>query len=397
MNQNVRVRLGDALVERGLLDPQQLEVALSEQKRAHRPLGEILMSLGFVHPEHIANLIAESLGVPFVRARDLEPDAVLVSALDQTFVRQSGAFPIALEDGSLRIAMTDPGDPDKLSRVRERFPYPLAIVMITDGDLTVLIRRYLSDSQGEVAQLLRSAQSAEKGAEFPVERVTLALLLDGVNQGATDIHIEPEEKVTRVRFRIDGVLHQRENLPRAVTEAMISRIKILSDLDIAERRRPQDGRLRIKAESREVDMRVSIMPCTHGENVVLRILDRGTGAIPLSQLGFSHHARNVLRRVSARPHGLFLVTGPTGSGKTTTLYSMLGEVDAIHRNVATIDRMETRLSRLRSWIPVPMLAHVIDAFHGGLLQEKLYSRGLLRYQLLVARRSRDREPDGHSP
>ncbi|HRV82759.1 MAG TPA: GspE/PulE family protein, partial [Planctomycetota bacterium] len=150
-------------------------------------------------------------------------------------------------------------------------------------------------------------------------------------------HIEPEEGVTRVRYRIDGVLVAGEGLPRTATEAIISRVKILSSLDIAERRRPQDGRMRAKVDGRAVDLRISLMPVSFGENLVMRILDRSSGTVPLGQLGFGGWARERLQEISELPHGLFLVTGPTGSGKTTTLYSLLSQVDAIQRNVATVE------------------------------------------------------------
>jgi len=350
MSESVKGRLGDRLIESGVLREEQLEVALNEQKRAHRPLGEILVSLGFIRPEHMAELLADDLGIRFARARDIRPDPLLVSAVDAEFVRSSGALPIAMKDGQLEVAMLDPGNPSRVAEVRSRFPYPLEFVLITAGDLEILLRRYLFDRQGQVASLFGSERSEMRafGDDFPVERVTHALLVDGVHRAATDIHIEPEEKVTRVRYRIDGILQQGENLPRDATEAIISRIKVISRLDIAERRRPQDGRLRVNIDSHEIDMRVSIMPCTHGENVVLRVLDRSAGALRLAQLGVPPDLQRVLKRITERPHGLFLVTGPTGSGKTTTLYAMLGEVDAVQRNVATVeDPVEYAMPLLR--------------------------------------------------
>lgn len=332
-----RIRIGDALISKGLLSEQRLGVALAEQKRHHRPLGEILISLGFVRPEQIAEIMAEGLGVQFIRAREIEADPVLVSALDADFVRANGAFPIAMADGSLEVAMTDPADPQKVGEVRTRFPYPLEIYMVTEDDLAFLVRKHLSDQAGQVTQLLGGDEAEGNEEDFPVEDIANALLIDGVHQGATDIHIEPEELITRVRYRVDGMLLGGENLPREHTDAILSRIKIMSSLDIAERRRPQDGRLRLEVDGRQVDMRVSFMPTVHGENVVLRILDRGEGGVSLLQLGLSLGMMSMLKKITERPHGLFLVTGPTGSGKTTTLYAMLGEVDAIKRNVATVE------------------------------------------------------------
>ena len=183
----------------------------------------------------------------------------------------------------------------------------------------------------------RTAGAAPGAADYPIDTVVDAVLEDGILLGATDVHVEPEEHITRLRYRIDGVLHQGETLPREITDAIISRVKVLARLDIAERRRPQDGRMQVTLDGRAVDMRVSVMPCKHGENLVLRILDRAAGGLKLSELGIDPGTAARLERVCGRPHGLMLVTGPTGSGKTTTLYAMLGRIDALHRNVATIE------------------------------------------------------------
>ncbi len=350
MTPKVKMRLGDRLLERGLITENQLGVALSEQKRAYRPLGQILIGLGFLRPEIVAEMLAEDLGLPFLRAAQVEPDPLVLAAIDREFIQATGAFPIRIEGEHLLVAMTDPDNPEKLSLVRARFPFPLKLSVTTDADLSALARKHLTEGAGQVAKVFDALADAHGAAdaEFPVERVTLALLVDGVHRSATDIHIEPEEKLTRVRYRIDGILHQGENLPRQATDAVISRVKILANLDIAERRRPQDGRLRIKVDDRPVEMRVSIMPSADGENLVLRILDRGAVALRLADLGISPRVLTLLRRVKERPHGLFLVTGPTGSGKTTTLYSMLAEMDAVHDNIATIeDPVEYRLPLVR--------------------------------------------------
>jgi type II secretory ATPase GspE/PulE/Tfp pilus assembly ATPase PilB-like protein len=347
--QGAKLRLGDRLLERGLVTENQLAVALSEQKRAYRPLGQILVSLGFLRPDTVAEMLAEDLGLPFLRAKDVEPDPLVLASVDREFIRSTNAFPIRLEADQLLVVMIDPDSPERLSGVRARFPYPLKLAVTTEAEIDALARKYMPEREGQVAKVFDTLKAARGvGEEFPVERVTLAMLVDAVHRGATDIHVEPEEKITRVRFRIDGLLQQGENLPRDATDAVISRIKILSNLDIAERRRPQDGRLRIRVDERPVDMRVSIMPSADGENVVLRILDRGAVALRLSDLGINDRVLNLLRKVKERPHGLFLVTGPTGSGKTTTLYSMMAEMDAMHDNIATIeDPIEYRLPLVR--------------------------------------------------
>jgi len=344
---STRRRIGDRLLEAGVVTREQLEVALAEQQRAHRPLGEILVSLGFAAEEHVARIAAENLGIDFLRADEVDPDPLLASAVDPAFIRATLAFPLALEDGMLRVLMVDPDDPRKVAAVRERFPYPLSFALTTEADLIALARAHTSGEADGLADVFASlAEVAE--AQFPVERATRALLLDGVHRGATDIHIEPDERVTRVRYRVDGILTPAVNLPVEVTPAVVSRIKILSGLDISERRRPQDGRMSLPVDGRDVDLRVSVMPVTGGENVVIRILDRAAGALRLGALGIAPDYESVLARVASHSHGLFLVTGPTGSGKTTTLYAVLGEVDAMRRNVATIeDPVEYRMPLVR--------------------------------------------------
>ncbi len=366
VSRSVKGRLGDRLLESGVIARTQLEVALGEQRRVHRPLGEILVSLGFAGDADIARLVADDLGLEFLRADDVVPDAEVVAGLDSAFVRESQAFPFALENGVLRVAMVSPDDPHKVGLVRARFPHPLDLAITTEGDIQALLADNLQVQTNRVAEiftLMRDEDGDERG-DVPVERLTHALLLDGIHRGATDIHVEPEEHVTRVRYRVDGILQQGENLPVQATPAVISRIKVLSNLDISERRRPQDGRLRIEVDDRKIDMRVSMMPSAFGENVVLRILDSSAGSLRLSQLGISEEHQAMLQAVADRSHGVFLVTGPTGSGKTTTLYGMLGQIDAMQRKVATIeDPIEYRQPLLRQSQVDPTIGYT---FHQGL-------------------------------
>jgi type II secretory ATPase GspE/PulE/Tfp pilus assembly ATPase PilB-like protein len=329
-----RVRLGEALIAAGVLSEAQLDVALAEQRQAHRPLGEVLLSLGFARPEEVASALAKGMGIPFIRGRDIEPDPLLVSVLDPDFIRRTGAFPIRMDGGVLKVAMSDPSDPERVGEVRARFRAPLDLHLICESDLEVLARQLDHDEDSALEK--RLAEVVED-VEYPVESIVQALFEDVHEAGATDLHIEPEEELTRVRYRVDGVLQSRQTFPRAHTAALLSRIKILSGLDISERRRPQDGRLRVEVRGRDMDMRVSLMPSAHGENAVLRVLDGSSGGVQLGGLGLHGRTLRVLKAVPERSHGLFLVTGPTGSGKSTTLYAMLAEVDAIHRKVVTIE------------------------------------------------------------
>jgi type IV pilus assembly protein PilB len=359
-------RLGDRLIEKGRLTQAQLEVALGEQKRAHRALGEILVSLSFCTHEDILMLLAEDMGLPFLRERDIQVDPLIASTFDSAFVQETRAFPYALVEGTLRLLMVSPDDPQCVAKVRSRFPYPLDIAITSESVIKKLIGSHLETAESVVAKIFQELQAVGDGkrTDYPIEALTEAVLIDGVNRGATDIHIEPEERVCRIRYRIDGVLQPGENLPLAATAAVTSRVKILSALDISERRRPQDGRLEMTVGERQVDMRVSVMPCTHGENIVLRILDRSGGCLNLGALGISDQNQRYLQRIIQRPHGLFLVTGPTGSGKTTTLYSMLAMIDAMERNVATVeDPVEYRMPLLRQSQVDPSIGF---NFHSGL-------------------------------
>jgi len=335
-----RKRLGETLIAQGLLTQRQLQIALEEQKQAHRPLGEMLVTLGFVRPRDVAALVAEELGLELVDARTVRPDTELLAAIDEGLVRTTQALPIARVPGGLRVLMVDPSDPSKLSTLRQFFHCDIEVAMITEEDFGRLVR--------ECFESRSSPASGDDAATRPVEQVTESILIDGIRRGATDIHFHPEESVTRVRYRLDGVLRQTDVIPRAITNAVTSRIKILAQLDISERRLPQDGRVRLDVDGRHVDLRVSTMPCAHGESVVLRVLDRSSGSVPLHELGLSDGTSKRLKEIADRPHGLFLVTGPTGSGKTTTLYSVLAHVDAIQRNVATIeDPIESNLPFIR--------------------------------------------------
>jgi type II secretory ATPase GspE/PulE/Tfp pilus assembly ATPase PilB-like protein len=341
--QGSRALLGARLVARGALTEEQLALALGEQRRAHRPLGEILLALGFVAEEDVARLRAEDHGLAFAPGGDLRPDPALCAGLDTEFVQRAGALPLARTALGFRVAITEPDDPERLQLVRARFPGELELVLTTRAGLARAARDVLPSEPRGVARLLD-----EGGAEASVELLVQALLEDAIRAGATDLHLEPEAHLVRVRWRIDGLLAGAESLPRELALPVTTRLKILAGLDIAERRRPQDGRMRVVLDGRAVDLRVALLPCADGENVAVRILDRHGTATSLGDLGLAPRQVELLRRVAERPHGLFLVTGPTGAGKTTTLYALLAGIDALARNVVTIeDPIEVRLPLVR--------------------------------------------------
>jgi type IV pilus assembly protein PilB len=339
-----RRKIGEVLIERGLLTQRQLAIALEEQKQDRRPVGELLVALGFVRPTEIARLVAEGLGLELATAGEVTIDRTLTAALDEDWIRKSKALPVQRVAGGLQVLMVDPSDPVTLSALRQYFHSEIEVLMVTEEDFAKLAREVFSQPDSKALEPREKAPALQRS----VEQITEEILIDGVRRGATDIHFHPGERVTRVRYRLDGLLRQIETIPRAITSAVTSRIKILATLDISERRLPQDGRMHLDIDGRQVDMRVSTMPCAFGESIVLRVLDRGGGSPRLLDLGFSAESCRTLQRVADLPHGLFLVTGPTGSGKTTTLYSTLAHVDALTRNVATIeDPIEINLPFVR--------------------------------------------------
>ncbi len=346
MSSKPRKRLGEVLIGQGLLTQRQLEIALEEQKQDRRPLGELLVVLGFVRPSEIAGLVAEDLGLKLAKASDVIPDRELIAALDEGLVRTTKALPVQRTETGLRVLMVDPSDPGNLSTLRQYFRCDVEVEMVTEEDFAKLVRECFSDRDSHPARL--AAEADGEMGDRPIEQITESILIDGIRHGATDIHFHPSENVTRLRYRMDGVLQQIEAIPRKITSAITSRIKIMASLDISERRMPQDGRIRMDVDGRQVDLRVSTMPCAFGESIVLRILDRGNGSVPLHELGLRLEDCVQLKNIADKPHGLFLVTGPTGSGKTTTLYSTLAHVDALNRNVATIeDPIESQLPFVR--------------------------------------------------
>lgn len=334
VGQVTRIRLGEALIAAGVLTEEQLNVALDEKKQSHRPLGEVLLSLGFARPEEVGAALAKGMGIPFLRASEITPDPLLLSVLNLDFIRENGAVPICMESGVLKVAMVDPSDSYKVANVRTQFRSPVDLHLITEADLDVFVRRMRGKAEGLLEAQLAALGSSD---QFPVEKIVQALFEDALACGATDLHLEPEEGLVRIRYRVDGVLESRETLPGQQTASLISRIKILAGLDISEHRRPQDGRIRARVQNRDLDMRLSVMPSAHGENIVLRLLDGKAGGVTLGELGIHGRNMRILKAIPQRSHGLFLVTGPTGSGKSTTLYAMLAEVDAIRRKVVTIE------------------------------------------------------------
>ncbi|MBD3236010.1 MAG: hypothetical protein GF330_04855, partial [Candidatus Eisenbacteria bacterium] len=352
-----RALLGESLIARSAITEAQLALALKEQERTGGHVGEILVALGFTTQEEITRSLASQAGVCEVDLAEVEIAPEVLGLLKESFCRERQVLPLEADARRVRLAMANSLDVltvDEVSRITGRSVEILAAS--EPGILEALDRVFGGDLQSSLEQLIEEAaqavaQTEEIGqavGERPVVRLVEALLREGVGVGATDLHIEPEERLVRCRYRVDGSLVQGPTLPKAIQSAVVARIKIISGLDISETRLPQDGKVVTKVRARHINLRVSTLPTVHGENIVLRILDRSKLAIGLERLGFSEQTLTGLLDAIHRPSGIILVTGPTGSGKTTTLYAALAEINTLEQKIATLeDPVEYELPVIR--------------------------------------------------
>jgi general secretion pathway protein E len=340
------MRLGEALIERRLITQDDLERALELQKERGEKLGRILVDLGFVALRDVLGVLSEQLQVPLV-AIDAPPAVTPeTEALSARFLRQFRCLPLAMEGTSLHLAMADPLDFETIAAVKTSTGLKVLPALASEQEILDAIDKYYGQSArggemdfGEDAEASQDLeQLRDMASEAPVIRLVNAMIAQAVEKRASDIHIEPFEKEFRVRFRVDGVLYSQEAPPRELKAAIISRVKLMAKLNIAERRLPQDGRIKVKTLGREVDLRVSTLPTLYGESVVMRLLDRSAGDFyDLGRLGFDKHMLARMEHYTQMPHGIFMVTGPTGSGKSTTLYSALKRINGAERKIITIE------------------------------------------------------------
>ncbi len=344
---DTKKKMGDRLVEGGYITNQQLEIALKEKKRRNEPIGQILIQLGFLSENDLYEALSDDLGVPFVKLSTFQLDGTLVHSFSENYLRENLFIPIQIEeDGMTTVAMADPANIILIDQIQDSLGCNIAIYAATQADITKAIgESFKVDNAGnkpldEVEDEEIDIQSATETVDDIIEKA--------LHRQATDIHIEPEEKVLRIRYRQDGILQQGDTLPRDMIAPVLARFKIISNLDITERRKPQDGRFSRKKGSFNVDFRVSIMPTAHGENIVIRLLDRSSVNLHLKSLGVDPETYKDLDGIANMSHGLFLVSGPTGSGKTTTLYSLILLVDALTKKVVTVeDPIEYSLPLIR--------------------------------------------------
>ncbi len=355
-----RIRIGDLLVENKVISEQQLMAALADQKKTGHKLGHALVELGFLEEQQLLDFLSQQLQIPYIEIKTYPLKPQTVKSLPEAVARRYRVIVLEQRERDVLIGMADPTDLfayDELGHILKK-RIRQAVVRETDL-LNMLDRMYrredelssLADelrddlSQGDLdlSQLMQTAQEGDA----PVIRLLQTLFEDALQAKASDIHIEPDEKVLRIRQRIDGVLHEQVMGERRIASALVQRLKLLASLDISEKRLPQDGRFQISIKKHSIDVRLSTMPVQNGEAVVMRLLDQSSGILSLDELGFEEAMLKRLRALIRKPHGMVLVTGPTGSGKTTTLYSALSELNSAEKKIITVeDPVEYRLPRI---------------------------------------------------
>ena len=354
-------RIGQRLIRAGLITEDQLEFAIGEKGRSEERLGSVMRRLSLITEETLTQILAESAGIEYLNLRQESIDPKVIETIPEAYARQKKLFPVSTDDGSITVAMADPLDVstvDGVGRMTARF---VKVVSSSEFDILSSIDRYYSaGSEGaQLEQLLAEAsKQADEGGTTegredlamvaPIIKLIDMIILDAVSKRSTDIHFEPEKNLLRVRFRIDGVLHQGAYIPKKLERAVNSRIKIMGNLNISESRLPQDGKATVEIYGKPIDLRIATFPTLFGENVVLRVLNKEQLTIGLETLGFSEGNLNRLVEAIEHPNGIVLVTGPTGSGKTTTLYAALLRISTPERKIITLeDPVEYELPLIR--------------------------------------------------
>jgi general secretion pathway protein E len=349
---SARKRLGEILIERGKLDAANLERALRLQSETGEKLGALLVTLGLCAQRDVAEALSQQLALPLVDASGYPEFPILEERVSPRFLRESRALPVREDEAELALAMADPTDAYTIGAFEMVTGRAVRPMVAIPTDLEAALERLYGAGRSAVGQLVGDVETRtdelssldadvqqlkDLASEAPVIRLVSLLITNALEVRASDIHIEPFENRLIVRYRIDGVLHEVESPPRRLSAAVISRIKIMANLDIAERRLPQDGRIRLRVQGKEIDLRVSTVPTMHGESVVMRILDKGGVALDFAKLGFEDDALKVFLDILLQPHGVLLVTGPTGSGKTTTLYTALDRLNQPDVKILTVE------------------------------------------------------------
>jgi type IV pilus assembly protein PilB len=350
------------LIEKNIVSRDQIEIALREQRRetsSHKNIGAILVDLGFITESALSEVVSERLGAKHVTLHSAALDPKLINMIPKEVALRQKVIPISALDDSITVAMNDVYNIMAIDQLKRYFPRNVRIIPVYAGETDILeaidqYYHYEMSVEGILKEIetgiseKRQLSGEAAGYVNPTVRLVDSLLVDAIKNGASDIHFEPEANFVRIRYRIDGKLQQIRAFHKEYWPAIVVRIKIISSMNITETRNPQDGRITYNVLGREVDFRVATQPTIHGENIVMRILDKKQSLLPLSDLGFSAYNEQLLRKLLRRPEGIVIVTGPTGSGKTTTLYSILNHINTVEKNIMTLeDPVEYQLSLIR--------------------------------------------------
>jgi type IV pilus assembly protein PilB len=346
-------KLGNFLVREGLITPEQLENALQEQKANGGMLGSNLVKMGYIEEAELMEFLSKQFGVPSTDPSKLDVDPDVIEMIPGNIVQKYKIVPISLEGQTLTIAMVDPSNIFIIDDIKFLTRKNIRVTVATESSIKSAMDRFydagaaledvMQEFDEEGVDVVEGAEDLDLGElesaaeQAPVVKLVNLILVDAIKKAASDIHIEPYEKSFRVRYRIDGVLYEVMKPPMKLKNALISRVKIMSRLDIAERRLPQDGRIKLKTKGKEMDFRVSVLPTLFGEKVVLRLLDKSNLQLDMTKLGFEEKQLANFKDAIYKPFGMVLVTGPTGSGKTTTLYSALSELNKTTENISTAE------------------------------------------------------------
>ena len=355
-----KIRIGELLVQNQAITEQQLLTGLDKQKELGQHLGRVLIDLGYVDEEKFLSFLSQQLQIPFIDLRRYDFDVTLIQLLPETYARRYRAIVLADQGAQLLVGMSDPMDIFAFDEIERILQQPIQQAVVRESELLntldLVYRRTeeiasfaeeldeeLTEGQFDLEALSLDADESDA----PVVKLLQSIFEDAVQVRASDIHIEPDENVLRIRQRVDGVLQEQVMKERRIAPALVLRLKLLSGLDISEKRLPQDGRFSLKVKGHKIDVRLSTMPITNGESVVMRLLDQTEGATSLDKVGMPAEMLKIFRKLIHMPHGLILVTGPTGSGKTTTLYGALQELNEIGKKIITVeDPVESRLRRI---------------------------------------------------
>ncbi len=350
-------RLGELLVQLGFAHAEQIEEALELQKIRPRRVGEILLDLGYVEEEHVLQALSTQFGIPYQEELGEEVDSALTTKAPISFIREYHMVPFKEEAGTYWVAVNDPVNLLPLDDLRLLLGGVVKPVLCKREDIQQIIDTYFDQQSENAADMIDSImmEEGEEGQvqmldgadserdlldlanEAPIIKLINLVITGAVKERASDIHMEPFEKEMRVRYRIDGVLYEKFTVPRSQQAAVVSRVKIMGNLNIAEHRLPQDGRIKIRLSGKEIDIRLSVIPIAHGERIVMRILEKGNFLFSLEQLGMDKRDHQLVDKLILSSHGIMFVTGPTGSGKSTTLYAALQRVNSPDKNIITVE------------------------------------------------------------